>query len=287
MALLKALSIGAAIMFVACEPAPTDVDVPDQAVTVHAMLIGGDDSVTVVVARPSAESDFVFEGPQAVTDAVVRLRSGTQQIVLANRGRCLVLSSALTGQPAQFDGCYTAQIPGGVRNGERYELEVEVPGEPLITGVTVVPPAFTLLTPAAGDTIDVRVGAQDGFKPFTISWTGIEATHTVRLQIVTDRVNCAVYLSRPAELDFGFEILFSAPATDAPTVFSSFLNCGDDPSTVNARLVATAFDTEYERYLRDSGESMRIDEASIGLNGAFGFFGSAAQASQPIELVRN
>lgn len=289
MAFLRRWVVTGSVMLIACEPAPTDIELSDGTLVVHAMLVGGSDSVTVAVSQPGNEAEFVtYEGPRPVANAVVRLRFGGQELVLPNGGRCIVSNGSLGGgPPVAFSGCYSAAVPGGVRNGERYELEVEVPGHPLVTGSTIVPPAFTLLTPSAGETIDVRVSAQDGFEPFTISWMGIDATHTMRLQIVTDHVTCAVYLSRPEELDFGFEVLFSAAATEMPTVFSSFLNCGVDPRTVNAKLVATSFDTAYETYLREQGESLRTGEASVGLNGAFGFFGSAAQASVPLVLTAN
>jgi hypothetical protein len=285
MAFLKKLAICLTATGLACERAPTIVELSDERILVHSVLLGGMDSVSVIVARANVDDAMFDQRPHAVTNATVGIRTGDQVIILQRGGSCLRTALSAPGDSLPFEGCYSAIVPGGIRHNTRYDLEITVPGHPLITGTTVVPHAISVIQPQRGQRIVVSENRTDS-TAFASSWSGATG-ESVRVQIVSHVPNCEILLQRQDDQSFGVELILRAGATESPSLVPRRISCFASPPEFNGTFAVTSLDASYEAYLASRDNSLRPDEASVGLVGAFGFFGSAAIAKQPVTLVRD
>lgn len=272
---------------------------PDQLV-VHAVLRGGTDTATVLVTRVGTHVD-----PVAVSDARVRVAGPDGAVTLAEV-RSLpvpcgwaVVVPPLT-EPATVAGCYAAVMPGGIRPGQAYTLEVDVPTGERVRGRTVVPAAPVIHAP--GDRLRVMAdttpyGSLRAADFVTLRWT-VEAG-PVGLSSWPGRVwargqegaRCSgTQLLRP---DL-FPPVVRESAGDSVRVLVEAGGC--HPGNMEARLHpdslevmvgVTAYDSvylEYARYREEFGVGR--DEVSKGLEGAYGLFGSVAISRRRLVLVR-
>ena len=285
MAFLRQLALCLAVTTAACERAPTVVELSDEHILVHSVLLGGTDSVTVIVARANVDDAMFDQRPHAVTNATVSIRTGDQVIFLQRGASCLRTPLSAPGDSLPFEGCYSAVVPGGIRHNTRYDLEISVPGHALITGTTVVPQAISVIQPQRGQRIVVSENRTDS-AAFASSWSGATG-ESVRVQIVAHAPNCEIVLQREDDESFGAELILRAGATESPSLIPRRISCIASPREFNGTFAVTALDASYETYLASRDSSLRPDEASVGLQGAFGFFGSAAIAKQPVTLVRD
>jgi hypothetical protein len=271
-----------------CAPDPTLLEFKDESVQVHALVLAGSDTASIIVLRGRRTSSInSIEYVDPVTDAMVRLVHAGDTVVLL-RGRQCVRASL----PGPFpdttrlrEGCYSAAIVGSIQAGETYELRIDVPGEAPIYGSARVPGAPVIQSPGAGAELQIDT-TSTGFgrvlSPVLVRWAHPEPSRYVTLRLQADRAGCGIRIAQPGELGYRIAAV-EAVGVDTATVGAIGSGCRTgDP----ARLMVTVFDTAYARYIRLArGDAMRWRDAAAGLTGALGVFGAAASAELPVILV--
>lgn len=271
---------------------------PDQ-LLVHAVLHAGSDSAAVWVMRVG---DGSVGTP--VTGAQVRLGGSAGEAVLREVPQGSAPCAAVPVFPEQFPempaGCYAARVPGGVRAGAEYQLDVQLSTGERARGRTVVPHPPVVQAPAEGLRVPARRGEFDGsltaWEPLTLRWT---APGRVTLGASASRswfspaaaVPCQANLYRPEGGDPAVYLAEDLQA-DSADVMPGTGGCSVDPQTrplapdsVEVAVGITVYDSAYYTYLREWNNGIPARDASAGLEGAYGVFGSAATATRHLRLV--
>jgi hypothetical protein len=274
---------------------PTYVPGDENQLLVHAVLEAGSDSAVVLVARVGPPIN-----PVPVMGARVRLAGPGGEAVLAEvtgeprPARCGSAAFIPGEGPvvANPGGCYAAAIPGGIVAGREYTLEVDVPGGEQVRGRTVVtlPPvvhAPTTEVRLLGDTTYYSVRARE---PLPMRWS---SGSPVGLRGWTERVwgregeggVCGIYLLRPEEemerpLGDSVDVLVEAVSCMAPPRPGELR-----PDSMEVVLAITAFDSDYWGYIQYRENGIPREYASVGLQGAYGVFGSVAVAQRRLKLI--
>jgi hypothetical protein len=298
MALLRSirLAAGAAALAAvagACDfiHPPTYVPTDQDQLVVHAVLNAGGDSVAVLVTRVGRGDSY----PPAVSGARVRVigdaGAGTLVQLMGTAPPCGLAGDPLAGPP-QPTGCYVGVVPGGIRAGAAYQLEVDVPTGERVRGRTVVPAPPVMHAPAErlrvqGEGTDFQTRSVD---PLTVRWT---AQGPVSVSSTVGRV-WAPGVEAPV-CHVGLEGQSMRPAHVTADSLRAMLylhgcNAGQtrvQPDSVEVLVGVTAYDSAYVAYNRerDPGNGIPLDEASAGLEGAFGLFGSAAKSQRRIIFI--
>ncbi|HEX7091943.1 MAG TPA: DUF4249 family protein [Longimicrobiales bacterium] len=264
---------------------PSPLDAATEMIAVHAMLIAGEDTAEVLLTRAQALAAANLPA-EPVPGASVRLVRGEQSIELAAGGHCVPRFGVPNG-PDLAAGCYAGAVPGGIAAGARYELEIMLPGGARIEGATTVPEPPALLDPAPGAVIDVRVASETLPEPFVATWSVQPSGRRAEIALRADRQECSAML----RVDVGGSAFYlDVTGTDSAELRTGLVECGDGstPARLEARLVLTAYDTNYTAYTKATDSAYGIGEngAAAGIRGALGVFGSAAEASVPVVLVR-
>ena len=264
-----------------CQRSPTLIDATQRSIAVHAVLVAGSDSATVLVTRPPSWQPIMT---QPIANAHVRLVHGSDTVVALNNARACVRIAELAATSA---GCYAALLPGGVRAGATYELLVNIAEETPIRGITRVPEPLQLLEPAASAEPTVLLLAQPNRSatPVTARWSGAAPEARTELRIVTDRSDCVVRAARGEE-SWWWSGLDHVVVTgvDSATVRVAHLQCSQPlAERYAAHLVVTVYDESYSRYVTWNDESPAT--VSAGLTGAYGVFGAAASNAVPLVLT--
>jgi hypothetical protein len=271
---------------------------PDQ-LLVHAVLHAGSDSAAVWVLR-------VGEGfvGTPVRGAQVRLSGSAGEAVLREVPQGSAPCVAVPVFPDQFEGvpggCYVARVPGGVRSGAEYQLDVQLATGERARGRTVVPLPPALQGPAEGLRVPARRIEYDGgliaWEPLDVRWT---APRPVTLGASAGRawfsppaaVPCYAFLYRP---EGGEPPVFTAEdlRADSASVTPGAGSCRTDtqtqsiaPDSVEVAVAVTVYDSAYYTYVAEWNNGIPAPDASAGLEGAYGVFGSAATATRRLRLV--
>ena len=298
MALLNLVRAAGAVALAACAGGcellhpPTLVDGDPSQLQVHAVLAAGSDSVSVFVSRVGVGR---FSTP--VTDAQVRVSGSAGSVVLAQsptvRAPCVSHFVRSDEGPEPAGGCYVALLPGGVRAGAEYALEVDLPSGERVRGRTVVPNAPVLQSPDEG--LRVVVTGTNGYsyisQPLHLSWSG---AGWVSLRAWGGRVWA------PADTRCGIDLypagVYEDPTremeADSSTRVLSIFNCGVppdyapvQPDSLEVMLAVTTMDSAYRAYARNVRDGIPVRDASGGLQGAYGVFGSAATTTRRVMVI--
>lgn len=271
---------------------------PDQ-LLVHAVLRAGSDSAAVWVSRVGVESVGI-----PVTGAQVRLGGSAGEAVLREVPQGSAPCAAVAVIPDQFHGvpggCYAARVPGGVRPGAEYQLDVQLPTGQRARGRTVVPLPPVVQAPAEGLRLPARRGEFDGsltaWDSLTLKWA---APGRVTLAASASRawfspaaaIPCQAILIRP---DGGDTPVYLPEdlESDSADIRPQTGGCSVDPQTkplapdsVEVAVGITVYDSVYYTYIREWNNGIPARDASAGLEGAYGVFGSAATATRYLRLI--
>lgn len=265
---------------------PTPLDAVPELIAVHAILVAGQETASVLVTRANPH-DPALTWADPVPDASVRLIRGEQSIELVPGGDC----EQRFGVPGEADlsaGCYTGAVPGGIVVGARYGLEATLPGGGTITGATTVPEPPTLVAPAPGAEIEMRVLPELEPAPFVATWRADPPNRRMEVGLLADRQECVAMLR---EDSYGSSTHYlDVTGAASATLRTGLVECGEGvPARLDARLVLAIYDANYSEYARVALEDVYAvpgNKAGVGLRGAAGVFGSAALASVPVVLVR-
>lgn len=261
---------------------------PDQ-LLVHAVLVAGSDSAAVLVTRVGGLNGSPVSG------AEVRLIGEHGEAVLAEvvgeRAPCWS-----QGIPYEArTGCYVAALSSPVRVGAEYRLEVDAPGGEQVRGLTVIPTPAVMLSPEDRLHVEansVTAGHLHAMRTVLVRWSTPGPASLVGWvergwAPGRDDLRCGTSLQRPYSLQM--------PTLDTDSVWvgievyscTSFLDptVPVRPDSVEVTVGVTTYDASYLAYVRDAENGLSREQASRGLEGAFGVFGSAATARRRVILV--
>ena len=272
---------------------PTYVPPDEDQLVVVAVLHAGSDSAAVLVVRVGRDDGE----PPAVSGARVRVAGpgGTGVLAELTGAAAPCDRNTLPPAPPIPTGCYVGVVPGGVLAGAEYRLEVDVSTGGRARGRTVVPPHPVIHAPA--ETLRVR-GERTGeaftwlAPPIPMRWT---AEGPVALAGWVGRT-WAAEAAEP-ECHVGLQGMDAPPLHEGgdsllARVYLTACQTGPEepllrPDSAEVLVDVTAFDSATIAYMRQghAGKGIPQADASTGLEGAFGLFGSAAASRRRILFV--
>lgn len=308
MAVLKRLLCSALVLVGSCDflREPLRTDFSTALPTVSAMLRAGSDTVQVLLQRPVnragrtefdpiSGSEVFIDGP----DGRIVLREAAEGFPV-----CFVPhegGASPGAPPAEEDGlgCYSAVLGEPIRQGALYTLHAQTPDGAIIHGVTLVSAVPLVTQPGVGDHFTIeRV-------PTRLDPVELE----VSVQLGRGAAGVEVRL-RPLEAYSGDAALpdvqcgidqFSAvqkresSPMRARVWIAEPIECVDMSSVVPGRvavdslrteILVTSFDSAYIAYLDLLlNDAVHAERASVGVEGAYGFFGSTANNTSELMLL--
>lgn len=286
---------------------PTPLELTGEEVLVHSLLLAGSDTVSVYLTRSRPGRGTPAPNIQPIAGAEVRIIGPAGSIRLnedpPGLPRCFIQNTGL--QPATQPGCYGALLPGGVKPGARYELQIALPGGGTIEGIAVVPQPLVILAPEHQHRIlaETPTSARpEIYGSVQTRWGGSGDAGRVQFRIQSLAVLRNGVRVPSASCDF--ETISVVPrGVDARSTGSAFvgfqvLNCFEEPASgtlrriepdsIQARFVITAFDTAYTRYAEViSKDAVERRHLSVGVRGALGVFAGAATSEQRVTVLLN
>ncbi|HEX2080229.1 MAG TPA: DUF4249 family protein [Longimicrobium sp.] len=265
---------------------------PDQ-LLVHAVLQAGSDSAAVLLSR--ADAGRLIHGAQ------VRLLGSAGQAMLREvegLEPCTLYYVVVDGQREPQGVCYAGAVPGGVRAGAAYRLEVELPTGERASGHTVVPSPPAVQGVADGVRVAAReeTGVLVALEPLPLKWTapprvGVRAWSSRSWPAIPD-ARCSALLYR-LESDSLVVIYGTDMEVDSARVVPVAGQCyvGEqertrvDPDSAEVAIGITAYDSAYIAYTAEWDKGIPETTARAGLQGAYGVFGSAATTVRRVRLV--
>ncbi|HET9984662.1 MAG TPA: hypothetical protein VFQ38_13790 [Longimicrobiales bacterium] len=270
-------------------PPPTEPEQTGWQLQVHAVLLAGADSATVLLTRVRGSGDGSGIRREAVAGASVRLSGGGVVAELTAGAAGAACGGGFPGSPPDSSlsaGCYAARIAGGVRAGEPYELRIDLPDGESVLGRTVVPPVPPLLSPGPGVTIRVpRYGSSSPEDPVALDWLAAPGSRVEAA--VNPAPGCEAWISAEGSSYGTYSVVLTAAPPADLRVNGLFCRGPVPPGEYPAELVLTVFDSTYTRYARETlgVDQLPAERAAAGITGAVGVFASAAQARIPVSLA--
>lgn len=286
-----------ALSITGCLRDPDPFPLPDGELTLHFVLEAGTDSVVGLVTR-STESASEREIP----DATVQISTGADTVTLTYEpdDRC----AEMWLEWPMHHGCYQAALSAPVEPGRTYQLEVVLSDGVRGTGETTVPAPVSLTSPVEGARLVVECGdpIRCGATVYTntfptvaewpVGWSsdgpdaggiGLSPTAVFLDDQVYPGDTCRPsYGSRPhsgAEESAVLHVLrFDCARPLDPARFDS----------IHADLVVYSVNDAYRQYIEGIGdETIRVDAAAAGVEGAWGLFGAVTPTVREVVLVRD
>src|SRR5690606_4683215 len=227
---------------------PSPLDTATEMVTVHAMLVAGEDTARVLLTRAQALDVPPPLAVEPVPGASVRLIRGEQAIELAAGGGC-VPRFGIPNEPDLAAGCYAGAVSGGIAAGARYEFEITLPGGARIEGATTVPEPPALLDPAPGAELEVRVGPGTLPEPFVAAWRVRPAGRRTEIALRAGRQDCRAMLRVDGDASTFY---LDVTGADSAELRTGLVGCGDGatPVRLEASLVLIANDAISRAYVK-------------------------------------
>lgn len=293
-------------------------------VHVHSLVVTGTEWISVLLTRPFGDATVSPSEIARVSGATVRVDDGEWTYDLEEAAvdapPCFAerISHSYTHRkppPGQAgEGCYSVRVPGGVRPGVRYTLDVELPDGGTATGVTTAPPALTLEAPESG--LRRRLGGDDpdtGYVEVAVPtrWRGGPSSGLTEVAVVGGTVfrdgepledawcnssygTADDPFAQPIRSDTATSVVIRVATVvcDAPWATGGPIQ---DWDSVHTRVRVVAYDSAYARYdelvlgtgsvTGAIGYAVAAPVASVGLDGAVGVFAGAAAASRRVTFL--
>ena len=298
---LMALAIVVPLAISGCTRGPFDIEVTEDRLQVHSVLMAGDSIATVLIAVAKPEQDFL----SPVSDAEGRLVRGGERYRLQARSAedpgCFL--TGVTAEPTHR-GCYDVQVPGGIRSGDDFQLDLSLPTlEKQVSGEATVPEPVTIRSPTPRLVVEIDCGAgvgQCAADPLA------EAALTVSLHPLVGWIALEPAVGRA----FRGDSVMAAPAcwvsledaegrlngaVDTIWFAVTAANCaiGDELvafDSIVGRLDVITYDTAFARYrasFLDGRDVTSPGGATAGLLGATGYLSGASRTTIPMIIRRN
>jgi hypothetical protein len=299
---------------VGCTREPTPLSLTGEQLMIHSLVLAGSETVHVHLARalsdpirdPDLPGGFVFSRP--VSGADVRLIQGQTTVTLSEAPPgfppCALTPTSGGQDPTQAEaGCYAARVPGGIRGGDQYRLEVRLGAAGSAEGQATVPdvPQFTGGDGRTRHSLVFGPGFWGGGAAVAIPvrYQLPARVNGVRVGIQLDEVfHGGRQVPEATCYPFGGDPLVRrSAATDSIRLELHGVYCRRDsgarveefaPDSVLGRVVLTGFDSTYVRYAeaaqQRSAEGSRL---RAGVSGALGVFAGGSTVTRPITLIRS
>lgn len=295
MARITAMAL-VALFVTGCLRDPDPFPLVDGHLTVHFLLEAGADSVVGLVTR-STES----LSERDIPDAAVTVSTGADAVTLTYEPheRCAEL---WLDWPTNI-GCYQAALPEPVEPGRTYDLEVVLADGTRATGQTTAPLPLALTAPGEGEALvvdcdhPISCGAALHTQPtvaeWTLRWSAAEQPAGVSIALVPTAVflDDQLYPGDTCRPSYPFRP--HTMAEDSAVWRVHRFDCLDPlrPArfdSIHADLVVHALNGEYQRYTEAmADETVRVDAAAEGVEGAWGVFGAVAPIRRHVVIVRD
>lgn len=286
---------------------PTPLELTGEQIMVHSLLQAGSVTVSVLLTRIRPGLGTATPIVQPVSGAAVRIVGAATSVRLdeAHPGLPRCFHDYTTGFASSGAGCYGALLPGGVKPGARYELQIALPGGGTIEGIAVVPQPLVILAPEHQHRIlaETPTSARpEIYGSVQTRWGGSGDAGRVQFRIESLAVLRNGVRVPSARCDFETNSVVprgvDARSTDSAFVGFQVLNCFEEPASgtlrpiepdsIQARFVITAFDTAYTRYAEViSKDAVERRHLSVGVRGALGVFAGAATSEQRVTVLLN
>jgi hypothetical protein len=298
--------------FAACERDPLVVTPAENQLMVHGILEAGRDTVLIYLTETRSrgrDRPVVTEG---VRTAMVDVSGGGIITPLHPVGdedpRCGGFpgwigrwsADDVPENPGYIRGCYLGVVPGGLRDGERYVLQVAMPDGRRIRGEARIPPAPELIRPAERTRLDafpMPVGylvpslwlSWRATPDLTLAAIGVQSDTAFRHGSGTPDPNCGAvnyaWNQGIAVDSINTQLALLCRPVERPGGGTSDRREVSDSLYVRVRLgfVDSAF-VRYQNLLHSPG-SVRRSEAVVGLEGAVGIFTAMAVAERRLVLL--
>lgn len=295
-----------------CLRDPDPIQLDDQAVTVHAILEVGADSVVVAISRPPAAGDR-FNRYIGVSDAEVRLVADTNVAWLVETSDADCVDQRFGGARPEGPGtgCYRATVPSPIVPGTVHTIEIRLPDGVMITGETRTPQPVTISTPAPERRVTVSCpgddrcyGQQQSAPPYIAPVATIPAAWdappsvartSLMLRPVAVYFNERVYPGEACNLGYLGGAGGGATRDSLDWLIPNIV-CGVEAfpelgmarfDSIRAELSVIGWNDSYTRYVDGlQNQAIRIEAGSHGLDGAFGVFGAVSRATRTVLLIR-
>lgn len=298
----------AAALLLLCVGCARSVEPPpytESTAAVHAVIQAGSPHAEVLLTRFRPGDEEIH----GVPDALVVLETGSQSVVLTNRGNPLegcLRADYSAAYPELVSGCYTAPLPRPASPGEEWRLSVRLPDGTEAEGSTEIPSTPSLESPATRSRVQIRNHGGRQQEPgslfpvplgsLPLQWSTPPPAARVEVALRIDSIfrgglpladaHCRASYIPPPGSDVGardtaqltvFELLCFSGTTQEPIPWDS----------ISARVILTAFDSSYAHYVNAVAGQKAVGrtDAAAGVLGVLGVFGSAARASESLLFV--
>ncbi len=259
---------------------PVAVDV-DGSIQVHSLLVAGAPMAAVLITRvdPNGSSASFDVPARPVENASVMLIRGGDTLTLvggaAGGEACVATGFGSPDDPADFaTGCYAGPVPDGIEAGATYELRVVLPSGGEVEGSVVVPEPPHLITPEPGTMLG---------DPFHVRWAGLP-DRRIDIHVDPHPDGCRAWLN--TREGFGATASLAFIDVDSAAVRVAFLECDEPTDTpFPADVVLTVYDAPFSHYMTLGSGSIGVENASVGITGAYGVFAGAAQDRVEVTLA--
>ncbi len=309
----RALLLGllaVALLLTGCLRDPVPLELDDDTVTVHSLLVTGSDSALVMVTR-ARENPTWDEAPfVGVSGGEVRLIAGedTTWLIETPELACIQEWRAPSGI-----GCYRATLPAPIADGGTYGLEIRLPDGTRVRGETTAPAPVTISAPAPDIHVTAHChhaeycyGAQRETPPYQVpvaviplAWVppASVAGASVALRAVAVYLDGVEYPGEACQVGYygGGYYSSSLYGADDGEFEVPNIGCNGAPAlapvrfdSIRVQLDVMGWNATYREYLTSgSWQGVRSEAASHGIAGAFGFFGAMSRATRSVVLVRD
>ena len=207
------------IVMTACERQPTPIELLDDQLVLHSMLVAGDNIAAVLLTRARSTNGVYDEQiSDPATGARVMLSYGTTTLMLLPQSdtlnRCVTYQSQIDffgrGEDPQKDaylrpGCYVARVPGRIQGGMGYTLHATIAGEGAITGTTMVPSQPLIRTPGYDAILPVH-SPQANVPHLPVAWSMSANTSHSTVGLLLNRQECRATLMA-TEVELSLQLL--------------------------------------------------------------------------------
>lgn len=306
MAVLRPVAAVIVASLAACDfvPPPTAVELEGAAVVVHSVIAAGSDTVRVLLTRVTPDAGWSVggndfqQGVHPVSSADVRLITPEGPVSLTEEADVPVDCFGNLGE-SSGPGCYVAEVPGGIRGGVSYGLQVVLPDGSTISGVATPPAPVDIHEPAPYTRYEVAWMRSDTTRGPAEVTVRIDAAPrvagiSVSLLLAEAFVDGAADPTLMCSIDARPYPREMAVASEVPVEIHA-MRCvlreeaelrPVQPDSMHVRLLVAAYDSAFMRYRRLLYEKqVPAGDATEGVSGALGLFAGAATAERVITLV--
>lgn len=257
---------------------------------VHAVLIAGDSTASILLARSPRVAPGRDPALQPIDSARVTLTGNDRTFALLQRDSASdCFRDHRSGPPTRLPGnpsCYAGAAPVPIQPGQRYHLRIVLPRtDTVVTASTVVPRPIQITAPPDLPTLVFpRPGNASSVQPvLDLAWNDPDPAAALHLRLIVPHDECLPIIADGTAAGLGLDLTGRLSVA----IRGALLPCNADVlDRDGAQLFFIAWNSDYARYLKIfSHNSIPFDDAASGLSGAIGVFAAVALTRVPVRLT--